>query len=53
MLISDGKLIKAELKRSKHGEAWLYKELEKRELCIKDVFIASLSADGELYIQRK
>ena len=53
MLISDGKLIKAELKRSKHGEAWLYKELEKRELCIKYVFIASLSADGELYIQRK
>ena len=51
MLISDGTLVEAELKRSGKGKRWLMTELDKRNLTIKDVFIASLSADGELFIQ--
>lgn len=51
MLISDGTLVEAELKRSGKGKKWLMTELDKRNLNIKDVFIASLSADGELFIQ--
>ena len=51
MLISDGTLVEAELKRSGKGKKWLMTELDKRNLTIKDVFIASLSADGELFIQ--
>lgn len=51
MLISDGTLVEAELKRSGKGKKWLMTELDKRNLRVKDVFIASLSADGRLYIQ--
>ena len=51
MLISDGTLVEAELKRSGRGKKWLMTELDKRNLRVKDVFIASLSADGRLYIQ--
>lgn len=52
MLISDGTIIEQELKRSGHGMEWLQKELEKRNLEIKDIFIASLSQNGELFIQK-
>lgn len=53
MLISDGRLVEQELKRSGHGKEWLDKELEKRNFKMEDIFIASLSANGELYIQEK
>ena len=52
-IISDGILVEPELKRSGHGEKWLFSELKKRNLNIKDVFIASLSTNGELFVQEK
>ena len=52
MLISDGKIVKQELKRSGHGREWLDEELKKRSLKLKDVFIASLSQNGTLFIQK-
>ncbi len=51
MLISDGTLVEAELKRSGKEKKWLMAELEERKLKVKDVFIASLSPDGKLFIQ--
>ena len=52
MLISDGKVVEQELKRSGHGRQWLDEELKKRNLKLKDVFIASLSQNGTLLIQK-
>ncbi len=53
-LISDGELIKNELKRSGHCEEWLKKELKKRNIQqIKDVFIASYDVNDGLFIQLK
>ena len=50
ILISDGELNKAELKRAKKSEDWLKKRIK----CdIKDVFLASLNCDGELTVQKK
>lgn len=51
MLISDGKPVEQEIKRSGHDKEWVFDELKKRGLDLKDVFIASLSCDGTLYIQ--
>lgn len=53
-LISDGELIKNELRRSGYDEAWLDKELKKRNINrIKDVFIASYDINDGLFIQLK
>ncbi|MDY3928305.1 MAG: DUF421 domain-containing protein [Clostridia bacterium] len=53
-LISDGELIKNELRRSGYDEAWLDKELKKRNInSIKDVFIASYDINDGLFIQLK
>lgn len=53
MLISDGTLIKTELKRSGKSEEWLYGELKKKKTKIKDVFIASYDKSDGLFIQFK
>ena len=54
IIITDGELNKAELKRSGKDEAWLKRELLKRNANdIERVFIASLSADEKLFIQMK
>ncbi len=53
-LISDGALIKNELRRSGHDEEWLFKELKKRKIDnIKKVFIASYDINDGLFIQLK
>ena len=53
-LISDGELIKNELKRSGHDRAWLDKELKKQKIeNIKEVFIASYDINDGLFIQKK
>ena len=52
MLISDGKIVEQELKRSGHGRQWLDEELKKRNLKLSEVFIASLSQNGTLLIQK-
>ncbi|MBR4721011.1 MAG: DUF421 domain-containing protein [Clostridia bacterium] len=50
ILISDGEMNKAELKRAKKSEEWLKKRIK----CdFKDVFLASLNSDGELTVQKK
>ncbi len=53
MLISDGKLVETELKRSGKSRDWLYKELEKKKTRIKDVFIASYDINNGIFIQLK
>lgn len=50
ILISDGELNKAELKRAEKSEEWLRKRIKGD---FKDVFIASLNSDEELLVQRK
>lgn len=50
ILISDGKINKAELLRSGKTEEWLRKRLNGD---IKYVFLASLNSDGELLVQKK
>lgn len=53
-LISDGSINKEELSRSGKSEEWLKAELKKQGIKnIKQVFIASLDAENELYIQKK
>lgn len=53
-LISDGSINKEELKRSGKSAEWLMSELEKRGIkSVRQVFIASLDAEDELYIQKK
>lgn len=53
-LISDGTLNKHELGRSGKDIVWLERELKKRHIDgIENVFIASLDAEDELYIQIK
>lgn len=54
MLISDGKINKAELERSGKSEKWLNQELKKKKIpSVKDVFVASLDEDGKLFLQKK
>lgn len=54
MLISDGKINKAELKRSGKSEKWLNQELKKKKISsVKDVFVASLDEYGKLFLQKK
>ncbi len=53
-LISDGTVNGEELARSKKSIQWLMDELKKQGIdSVKDVFIASLDAEDELYIQKK
>ncbi|MGN0148686.1 MAG: DUF421 domain-containing protein [Clostridia bacterium] len=53
-LISDGSINREELERSGKEREWLDKELKKRGIKnVKEVFIASLDAEDELYIQKK
>ncbi len=53
-LISDGSINKEELIRSGKSEEWLKSELKKQGIeNVKQVFIASLDAEDELYIQKK
>lgn len=53
-LILDGKVMRTELEKARLTEGWLRTELEKHGTKDPaDILIASLSTDGELYIQRK
>lgn len=53
-IVSDGVLDKRELKRSGKDMAWLEREMKKHGIKrIKDIFIASLDAEGDLFIQLK
>lgn len=53
ILISDGRLIKSELKRGKLSEEFLYKKLKEKNLSVKDVFIASYDRKNGLFLQIK
>ena len=53
MLISDGEIIETEIKRSQKSKEWLYKELKKRNIIPKDVFIAAYDKNDGLMIQLK
>lgn len=54
IIVTDGSLDEAELKRAKRSEAWLKSELSKKGINnIKDVLLVSLNAEGEIYIQKK
>lgn len=53
IIISDGKLVKQELRRSGKSEKWLNDELNKRNLELKKVFILSINDENKLYIQEK
>lgn len=53
-LISDGKLNENELTRSGKDMKWLTEQLKQHGMSeIKQVFIASLDAEGEIYLQKK
>ena len=53
-IVSDGVLDKRELARSGKDIEWFEKEMHKREIKrIKDIFVASLDAEGDLFIQLK
>ena len=54
MVISDGQISTEELKRSKKSYEWLMASLKKEGIkSVKEVFIASVDAEGEIYIQKK
>jgi len=50
ILISDGEINKAELKRAGKSEEWLKKKIKGDT---KDIFLASLTSDGEFSVQKK
>lgn len=53
-IVSDGTLNEHELKRAKKDYKWFENEIKKRGISdIKDIFIASLDAEDELFIQLK
>lgn len=53
MIISDGKINEEELKRSKKSYAWLRNKLRQQGIDdVKKVFVASLNAKGELFVQK-
>ena len=50
-VISDGKIMKANLKELNKDEEWLKNELRKNNIeSVKDVFYAEVRSDGTLYI---
>lgn len=54
VIISDGTLNKEELKRSQHSLTWLRDELNKKGIKHeREVFLLSLNAEGEMFIQLK
>ena len=54
MFISDGKIRRSELKRSGKDEKWISKILKKNGIShVKDVFILSEDAEGNIFVQRK
>lgn len=54
MLISDGTVNRDEMERSGKSMDWLVRTLKKQGIdSIKEVFIASLDSEGELYVQKK
>ena len=54
IIILDGEILKEELTRTGHNEDWLYLMLKRMGVrSTKDVFFASLNADGLLHIQDK
>lgn len=52
-LISDGEMIKSELKRSGKSEKWLLQKLAEKEVSVKDVLVASYEESDGLFIQIK
>ncbi len=50
ILISDGEMNEAELKRAGKSKKWLEKHIKGN---FKDIFLASLNSDGELAVQKK
>lgn len=53
-LVSDGTLNEHELKRAKKDRKWLDDEMRKRGIKdVRDIFIASLDAEDELFVQLK
>ncbi len=53
-LVSDGTVNPSELKRSGHDRQWLSDELAARGIrAVKDVFLASLDENGEMFVQIK
>ena len=53
-IVSDGTLNEHELNRAQKDYKWLEKQIKKRGISdIKDIFIASLDAEDELFIQLK
>lgn len=54
VIVSDGTLNEGELTRAKKDRIWLTKELKKRNIKdVKEIFVASLDAEDELFIQLK
>ena len=54
LFVSDGTLNEGELTRAKKDHIWLTKELKKRNIKdVKEIFVASLDAEDELFIQLK
>ncbi len=54
MFISDGKIRRSELMRSGKDEKWISKILKKNGIShVKDVFILSEDAEGNIFVQRK
>ena len=54
VLVSEGTLNEGELTRAKKDHIWLTKELKKRNIKdVKEIFVASLDAEDELFIQLK
>lgn len=53
-LISDGKLDNKKLRKSGYDKKWLMDQLGQQNINnVRDVFLASLSSDGSLYVQEK
>ncbi len=54
MIVSDGTLNEEELARSQKDYKWFEREMKKRKISsIKEIFIASVDAEGELFVQLK
>ncbi len=50
-IIRDGKIVEQNLKQNNLTHEWLYNELSSRKINnIRDVFLATLSTDGNLYV---
>ncbi|MBQ7793595.1 MAG: DUF421 domain-containing protein [Clostridia bacterium] len=54
LIVMDGDINNAELRRSGKDEKWLNNALKRRKIdSVDEVFIAELQPDGELFVQRK